>query len=231
MELFFNENIDSNTVEFKLDGFENKHITKTLRKKEGEIIEFTNGKKYCFKTKLINASIKVSTFKVISSYLIKSTKFLHVGISILKSPSRLEVFFEKAVEIGVSEITPIIANRSLKKTLNTKRINKILISALKQSYKFNLPKLNNPILFDDFIKNNNEKIKLIATCENLKKYNLYKLYKKNSRNLIMIGPEGDFTKQELEKANNNGFKNVSLGDTRLRSETAGIVACVIFSMI
>jgi len=231
MELFYNENIDDNTIEFQLDGIENNHINKVLRKKEGDIIMFTNGKSIKFKVKIIKLSKKASLFNVISKEIVSSNNHLHVGISILKSPARFEIFLEKAVEIGISEITPIICDRTLKKSIKLERCYNIIISALKQSYKYNLPKLNPPINFKDFIKSNKEENKLIATCEEFKKESLDKAFNKTKTNIVLIGPEGDFSKNELKDAEINGFKFVTLGNTRLRAETAGIMSCAIFSMI
>ena len=111
------------------------------------------------------------------------------------------------------------------------RCKKLIISAAKQSIKYQLPKLNNPVSFDNFIKSTNEKNRLIATCEELKKEYLNESFDKSKTNVLLIGPEGDFTKDELNKAGIHNFKYVSLGDTRLRAETAGIVSCAIFSMI
>ena len=231
MELFYNKDIDKKTVEFKLDGLENNHIIKVLRKKEGDIITFTNGKKLKFKVKIIKLSKKSSFFKILSSEIIESNKHLHVAISILKSPSRFEIFLEKSVEIGISEITPLICERTLKKKIKIERCNKIIISALKQSFKYKLPKLNKPIKFKDFIKLNSGNNKLIATCENLKKKSLAESFHKSRNNIVLIGPEGDFSKNELIDAEVNGFKFVTLGNTRLRAETAGIISCAMFSMI
>jgi len=170
-------------------------------------------------------------FKVLSFEKVLSNKNLHVAISILKSPARFEIFLEKAVEIGVSEITPIICKRTLRKRVKIERCNKIIISALKQSFKYHLPKFNSPIAFKDFIKSSTEKNKLIATCEELKKESLGKSFKQSETNVILIGPEGDFTKEELKEAKINKFKFVSLGNSRLRAETAGIMSCAIFSTI
>ena len=152
MEIFYNKNISIKTIQFCLDGVENKHINKVLRKKEGDLIIFTNGKNLKFKVKIIKLSKKSSLFKVLSFEKVLSNKNLHVAISILKSPARFEIFLEKAVEIGVSEITPIICKRTLRKRVKIERCNKIIISALKQSFKYHLPKFNSPIAFKDFIK-------------------------------------------------------------------------------
>ncbi len=231
MELFYNKHINKKTLEFQLDGIENNHIIKVLRKKEGDIITFTNGKNLKFKVKIIKLSRKSSLFKILSTEIIKSPNHLHIAISILKSSSRFEIFLEKAVEIGISEITPIICERTLKKNMKIERCNKIIISALKQSFKFNLPKLHNPVKFKDFIELNVGHNNLIATCENLKKKSLLESFHKSKNNILLIGPEGDFSKNELKYADINGFKFVTLGNTRLRAETAGIMSCAIFSMI
>ena len=231
MELFYNDQIDNQTKVFKLKGKEHIHIKKVLRKKEGQKVKFTNGNSYCFSAKIISILEKESNFEIISKTKFKTPPFLHLGMSLLKSQTRFEIFLEKAVEIGVSEITPLICERSQKKNMNLKRSVNILISALKQSNKYFLPKLNEPQNFKNFIKKNKEENKLIATCENYQKKDITKAYNSKKNNLIMIGPEGDFSKSELEKAKLAGFKFVSLGETRLRAETAGIMACAIFSMI
>lgn len=231
MELFYHDQIDNQTKVFKLKGKEHIHIKKVLRKKEGQKVKFTNGNSYCFSAKIISILEKESNFEIISKTKFKTPPFLHLGMSLLKSQTRFEIFLEKAVEIGVSEITPLICERSQKKNMNIKRSINILISALKQSNKYFLPKLNEPQNFKNFVKKNKEENKLIATCENYQKKDITKAYNSKKNNLIMIGPEGDFSKSELEKAKLAGFKFVSLGETRLRAETAGIMACAIFSMI
>ncbi len=231
MELFYNDKIDNQTKVFKLKGKEHIHIKKVLRKKEGQKVKFTNGNSYCFSAKIISILEKESNFEIISKTKFKTPPFLHLGMSLLKSQTRFEIFLEKAVEIGVSEITPLICERSQKKNMNIKRSINILISALKQSNKYFLPKLNEPQNFKNFVQKNKEENKLIATCENYQKKDITKAYNSKKNNLIMIGPEGDFSKSELDKAELAGFKFVSLGETRLRAETAGIMACAIFSMI
>ena len=231
MELFYNDQIDNQTKVFKLEGKEHIHIMKVLRKKEGQIVKFTNGNSYCFSARIISILEKESNFEIISKTKFETPSFLHVAISLLKSQTRFEMFLEKAVEIGVSEITPLICERSQKKNMNVKRSKNILISAIKQSNKYFLPKLNEPQNFKNFVKKNKEENKLLATCEDYQKKNIIKAYDSKKNNLIMIGPEGDFSKSELEKAKLADFQFVSLGENRLRAETAGIMACAIFSMI
>ena len=231
MELFYNDKIDNQTKVFKLEGKEHIHIKKVLRKKEGQIVKFTNGNSYCFSARIISILEKESNFEIISKTKFETPSFLHVAISLLKSQTRFEMFLEKAVEIGVSEITPLICERSQKKNMNVKRSKNILISAIKQSNKYFLPKLNEPQNFKNFVKKNKEENKLLATCEDYQKKNIIKAYDSKKNNLIMIGPEGDFSISELEKAKLADFQFVSLGENRLRAETAGIMACAIFSMI
>ena len=231
MELFYNDQIDNQTKVFKLEGKEHIHIKKVLRKKEGQIVKFTNGESYCFSARIISILEKESNFEIISKTKFEAPPFLNVAISLLKSQTRFEMFLEKAVEIGVSEITPLICERSQKKNMNVKRSKNILISAIKQSNKYFLPKLNEPQNFKNFVKKNKEENKLLATCEDYQKKNIIKAYDSKKNNLIMIGPEGDFSISELEKAKLADFQFVSLGENRLRAESAGIMACAIFSMI
>ena len=138
---------------------------------------------------------------------------------------RYEWFLEKATEIGVSEITPIICDHSERKTIKTDRFDKIIQSAMKQSNQFYLPKLNNSVSFKDFIKTTNSDIKLIAHCEETNKTSLAAIVKPNQNITILIGPEGDFSEKEIKLALENNYLPVTLGNTRLRTETAAIVAC------
>jgi 16S rRNA (uracil1498-N3)-methyltransferase len=138
---------------------------------------------------------------------------------------RYEWFIEKATEIGVQEITPIIGEHSERKIVKTDRLHKILLSAMKQANRFTLPKLNEPVLYKDFIKQKLLGQKFIAHCEEFNKKSLKSVLIPNEDVTILIGPEGDFSTKEIEQAINSNFIPVSLGDTRLRTETAAIVAC------
>jgi len=136
---------------------------------------------------------------------------------------RFEWFLEKATEIGIDEITPIICSHSERKKIKTERCNRILLSAMKQSLKFHVPKLNEAMSLSDFIKQDYEGTKYIAHCEDGEKKEL-KRVNKTEKTIILIGPEGDFSPKEIELALQNQFKAVSLGTSRLRTETAGIIA-------
>lgn len=221
MQLFFSE-INDNKVIFSDD--EKKHLTKVLRKQEGDIISVIDGKGYLYSTKINSLDKNSSLVEIIKKEKKKKKHnyHLHIGIAPTKNITRFEWFLEKATEIGIDEITPIICNRSERKKINIQRCNRILISSIKQSLKFYKPKLNVPSNFSDFIKEKLEGDKLIAHCLKTEKN---KINKSNLKKYtILIGPEGDFTENEISLALKNGFKATTLGKSRLRTETAGIIA-------
>ena len=221
MQLFYLENPKDEII---LSAEESKHATKVLRKKEGDILNFTNGKGHLYKAEITVADTKKCRLKLVSiEQKEKHNYHLHIAIAPTKNMDRLEWFLEKATEIGVDELTPIICSRSERKVIKTERCTRILLSAMKQSLKFQLPKLNETISFKDFIKKDYEGTKYIAHCEDGEKKEL-KAVNKTKKTLILIGPEGDFSKKEIDLALQNQFKAVSLGKSRLRTETAGIIA-------
>jgi 16S rRNA (uracil1498-N3)-methyltransferase len=150
---------------------------------------------------------------------------IHIAIAPTKNMDRLEWFAEKVTEIGIDEITPVFCRFSERKNINMERVEKILVSAMKQSQKAYLPKLNPACPVQQLLKQATESQKFIAHCYEGEKRLLQQLYNKNESALVMIGPEGDFSPEEVEMALQNGFQPVSLGESRLRTETAGVVAC------
>ena len=222
MQLFYLENPEKEII---LSAEESKHATKVLRKKEGDILNFTDGKGGLYKAEITVADSRKCRLKVVSAEQKEKQHnyHLHIAIAPTKNMDRLEWFLEKATEIGIDEITPIICSRSERKIIKTERGNRILLSAMKQSLKYHLPKLNEAISFNDFIKKDYEGKKYIAHCEYGEKKEL-KAVNKTKKTLILIGPEGDFSKKEIDLALQNQFKAVSLGKSRLRTETAGIIA-------
>ncbi len=156
---------------------------------------------------------------------------LHIGIAPTKSIDRFEWFLEKATEIGVSTITPLLCERSERKVLRLDRLEKVIISAMKQSKKAYKPVLNQPMGFKEWLGQDDGEAKLIAHCDEGIKDNLWQMKLSGSIKLA-IGPEGDFSSKEIELATENGFSAISLGSYRLRTETAGIIACsaVYFNM-
>ena len=226
MQLFYNPNINETTKTFAFDKEESKHIIKVLRKKDTDILYVTNGLGFLFKTEITLASDSKCTVQIISFEKKPSQKFrLHLAVAPTKMNDRYEWFLEKATEIGIHEITPIICDRSERKSINNERFDKILLAAMKQSNELYLPKLNPAVTFKEFINQNNEDVKLIAHCEETEKKTLKSVIKPNQNLTIMIGPEGDFSEKEIEVALNHNYVPVTLGATRLRTETAAIVAC------
>lgn len=222
MQLFFTNNQET---EFTLSSEESKHICKVLRKKEGETLNFTDGKGNLLTAKVTTTDMRKTRVEVVSKEQKNKQHnyYLHIAISPTKNIDRFEWFLEKACEIGIDEITPIICNRSERKVIKDERCNRILLSAMKQSLKFHLPKLNDAKILKDFVKQDFDSAKYIAHCEDTEKTEL-KNMQKAKKTLILIGPEGDFSQKEIEMALQNNFKAVSLGKSRLRTETAGIVA-------
>jgi len=221
MQLFFSE-ITDNRINFSLD--EKKHLTKVLRKKVGNELSVIDGKGYLYIVRITSLEKNSFQIKIIRKEKKEKTHnyYLHIAIAPTKNISRFEWFLEKATEIGIDEITPIICQRSERKKINMQRCNKILISSIKQSLKFYKPKLNEPSNFSDFIKEKLEGDKLIAHCLKTEKNKINKSNQK--KYIILIGPEGDFTENEITNALKNGFKATTLGNSRLRTETAGIIA-------
>lgn len=226
MQLFYNPNINETQSSFVFDKEESKHIIKVLRKKEDDILHVTNGLGFLFTTEITIASDNKCTIKINSFEKQDTPKYhLHLAVAPTKMNERYEWFLEKATEIGIQEITPIICEHSERKVIKTDRFQKILESAMKQSLHYYLPKLNEPILFKDFIKTQKSGQLFIAHCEETNKKSLKNELKSNENVTILIGPEGDFSVKEIQLAIDNNFIPVSLGNTRLRTETAAIVAC------
>ncbi|MBN2166026.1 MAG: 16S rRNA (uracil(1498)-N(3))-methyltransferase [Marinilabiliaceae bacterium] len=231
MELFFEPSITPGVT--ILNEHESKHCINVLRKKTDSTINVTNGKGDLFLCKIIEANskgCKIELIETIKTELLKP--HIHVAIAPTKNIERFEWFLEKATEIGISEITPLICFHSERRNIRIDRCHKIIVSAMKQSLKFTIPILNEPVKFKHFIKNNSSPNRFIAYCDyNSNKKLLKHAYSKNNDALILIGPEGDFSIQEIDDAFNNNFIPISLGKNRLRTETAGIVACNTFSLI
>lgn len=226
MQLFYNPDIDETTESFFFDKEESRHIIKVLRKKDSDILHVTNGLGLLFETEITLASDNKCIVEVLSIKKADEPKFkLHLAVAPTKMNDRFEWFLEKATEIGIQEITPIICDRSERKVINLERFEKIILSAMKQSNETYLPKLNEAISFKEFVKQKNEGLQLIAHCEETDKKSLKEVLKPNESVMMLIGPEGDFSEKEIALALENNFQPVTLGNTRLRTETAAVVAC------
>jgi 16S rRNA (uracil1498-N3)-methyltransferase len=226
MQLFYNPDIDETTETFSFDKEESRHIIKVLRKKDSDILHVTNGLGLLFETEITLASDNKCIVNVLSIKKTPEPKFrLHLAVAPTKMNDRFEWFLEKATEIGIQEITPVICDRSERKVINMERFEKIILSAMKQSNETYLPKLNEAISFKEFIKQKNDGLQLIAHCEETDKKSLKDVLKPNENVTLLIGPEGDFSEKEIALALENNFQPVMLGNTRLRTETAAVVAC------
>ena len=226
MQLFYNPTINESTEVFSFDKEESKHIIKVLRKKDTDILHVTNGLGFLFTTEITLASDSKCTVKVNSITKGEQSNYnLHLAVAPTKMNDRFEWFLEKATEIGIHEITPIICDHSERKSVNKERFEKIILTAMKQSNTLFLPKLNPAVSFKDFIKQDQNGTRLIAHCEETNKKSLKSVLQKDTSYTILIGPEGDFSTKEIQLALENTFIPVTLGNTRLRTETAAVVAC------
>ena len=224
MNLFYTPKINSEI--YILDQDESRHCIKVLRLKIGDEIFLTDGKGNLFKCELIEDNPKKCTVRVVDiqkEYEKREVK-IHLAVAPTKNISRFEWFLEKATEIGVDEITPIISEHSERKIIKPERLNKVITAALKQSLKAYHPVLNEMKKFKEFIDIDFAGEKYIGFCEDNPEL-LKKIYPKGKDALILIGPEGDFSKKEIQIAKQKGFIPISLGDSRLRTETAAVVAC------
>lgn len=233
MRLFYDPEISGDF--HVLNEEESKHCTKVLRLGNGDEIYLTDGKGNMYKTEIMELHQKKTILKILETFpeYGKKSYSLQIAIAPTKNTDRLEWFIEKATEIGIDEISPVICKNSERKFIKPDRLNRIAEAAMKQSYKAYHPIINEQTDFVKFIKQSlNYEQKFIAHCEDeYEKIYLGKILKKNSSAIVLIGPEGDFNPQEIELAKAAGFIPVSLGESRLRTETAGVVACGIVSVI
>ena len=218
MDLFYS-NFDKDSRLITINQTDSKHITKAFRKKIGDIIKITNGKgSICDAVIVENGrEIKVEIKKV-TNYKAEEIS-IHVAISPLKNPSRFEWFVEKATELGINQITPIISEFSEKKKVNIERLERIIISSMKQSNQCYKPIINDVDNYLNFITNNNDE-KIMANMKTDNK--LDKGFIKSNNICLMIGPEGGFSDKEIIQALESNVKEITLGKNRLRTETAAI---------
>ena len=232
MQLFYNSDIKQGDSNFFFDKEESKHIVKVLRKKESDKIFITNGLGFLFESEIILASEKKCEVKITKETFQEPDKFhTHIVVAPTKMNDRLEWFLEKATEIGIHEITPIICDHSERKVYKIDRAEKIIQAAMKQSLHYYIPKINEPISFSQFVKSNIDGQKFIAHCEETDKKSFKNEVKKDEKITILIGPEGDFSSKEINLTIENNFIPVTLGNTRLRTETAALVACHTIALI
>jgi 16S rRNA (uracil1498-N3)-methyltransferase len=226
MQIFYAPDITGDT--YILDANESKHLIRVLRMGEGSKVRLIDGKGNLYEG-IISVPDQTGCIIKITGKTIgfeKREYSLQIAISPLKNPERFEWFIEKSVEIGIDEITPIICRNTEKPGIKSGRINNLIISAMKQSIKATKTILNEPMNFNDFIGLASNGILMIAHCnDSVNRNRIMDVYSKKENAVILIGPEGDFSKDEIESANSKGFRNIHLGSSRLRTETAGVAAC------
>jgi 16S rRNA (uracil1498-N3)-methyltransferase len=225
MNSFYLPNIFGKTIRLSLE--ESKHCVKVLRLKSGDRIQLMNGKGSIFEAAILDPDPKGCQLEIVDEISISSSRNYHLTIAIAptKNMDRLEWFMEKSTEIGIDRIVPLICQHAERKEVKTERLEKILVAAMKQSGQAFLPDLTSQITFRKLVNNEFDGLKYIAHCDNGPKTNLKDALQTGKNVLILIGPEGDFDPSEIELALKNGFVPVSLGASRLRTETAGVVAC------
>lgn len=224
MHIFYTPDIETN---LELPEEEAKHCIKVLRLEIGEEVMLTDGKGAFYRAKVDVISGKKCTVCVLEKYnWIKPWKnHIHIALAPTKNMDRVEWFVEKAAEIGIDELTFLSCRYSERKVVKNDRIERILVSAIKQSKKANLPHLNGMVDFKTFILSVNCTRKFIAHCYDNNKQLLRDLINPGEDTIVLIGPEGDFSEDEVALALENGFVPISLGGSRLRTETAALVAC------
>ncbi len=225
MHIFYTPDIHSDV--YILSEEESKHCIKVLRLDAGNLLYLVDGKGGLYDAVVEDPHPKRTKLKILGKLenFGKRNHYVHIAIAPTKNIERVEWFLEKATEIGIDEVTPIICDRSERKEIKTERLNKVITSAIKQSIKAYHPVLNEAVRYSDFITKSRNSQKFIAHCMDGAKSTIKDQLILNSNYLIVIGPEGDFTHEELEAAITNDFIPVSLGDSRLRTETAALEAC------
>ena len=204
-----------------------KHVVQVLRMKPAEKLQLTDGAGNLLTAEITDDHKKKCTVKIVEkSAVLKKKKEICVAVSLLKSASRFEWFLEKATEIGVTEIIPLLCERTEKQHFRHDRMKQVLISAMMQSKQVWLPTLHEPIVFSNVITSSAYKSKLIAHCEADNKQSI-KNFSGGESIQVLIGPEGDFSRGEISLALHNNYIPVALGNTRLRTETAAITAAAL----
>lgn len=229
LPFFFEATLNASESVFTLSEETSKHCVQVLRMKEGTPLHLTNGKGLLTKAVLQESHKKKSVVNIVNKQIVtEPSKKISVGISLLKNASRFEWFLEKATEVGVTEIVPLLCKRTERQHFRFDRMNHILIAAMLQSEQTWLPVLHEPVVFEKVVYENNCATKLIAHCYEADKKSIV-AYNTHQSSQILIGPEGDFTEEEIQLAIQHHFQQVHLGNHRLRTETAGITAAILLN--
>jgi 16S rRNA (uracil1498-N3)-methyltransferase len=221
---FYEPNIVAGQTSFTLNEISSKHCVQVLRMQENQRVDITNGMGYLFEAIIVNAHKKNTLVQIQSEkFIAASSQKITLGIGLLKNLTRLEWLLEKATEMGVYEIMPLLCEHTLFEKFKLERFQNILQSAMIQSQQVWLPLLATPVKFKEAIQNQKQAQKLIAHCEAGNKINIKEI-EASADLLLFIGPEGDFSTAEIELALANNYQAIHLGPTRLRTETAALFA-------
>lgn len=230
MTLFYAPDILENPF---LPEDESAHCTRVLRLQAGAVVQIIDGKGTLYDAAIVAPHAKRTEVKIVSAHpdFGRRPFRLHLAVAPTKNSDRFEWFVEKATEIGVDEITPLLCRYSERRAIRPERIEKILVSASKQSYKARIPRLNPMTAVDEFLQHVREPYRFVAHCYEGDKPHLLHVCPPKSEVVIMVGPEGDFSRDEVDLAVNQHFVPVTLGASRLRTETAGVVACHLAAVV
>jgi len=225
MHLFYISNLDSDLVELPKE--ESQHCTRVLRLTNGDEIHLADGNGQMCRASIVNADGKACLVRITDrrhEYQKRDYR-LHIAVAPTKNLSRMEWFLEKAVEIGIDELTPLVCAHSERDTLKVERLEKIAVSAMKQSLKAYKPTINEPVNINKFLQTPDDGQKFIAYCDGDTRVSLKEAYTPHSNAVVLIGPEGDFSATEIGAAFAAGYKPITLGNSRLRTETAALATC------
>lgn len=233
LPFFYKEDLVASNTDVVLDEDTSKHVVQVLRMQNGEQLQLTNGRGGLFTCEITDNNRKRCAVKIIKTINgQRSTNNITIAISLIKNSSRLEWFLEKATELGITEIIPLVCTRTEKTAFKLDRMKSILVSAMLQSQQCYLPVLHDPTRFELVIASSGHQQKFIAHCIEAEKRNLSEMINASLfSKIILIGPEGDFTPAEIEQALQYHFIAVALGETRLRTETAGIAAACLLCLV
>ena len=226
-QLFYAPHIENSLAQLDIE--ESRHLLTVLRRQVGDRLQLTDGKGFFYEAEIAEAGKKQALVRILKTTSSpEPTARLHIAIAPTKQIDRFEWFLEKATEIGIQEITPLRCKRSERTNIRLDRLEKILVSAMKQSLQSRLPILHPLTNFSELMKKTVEPQRFIAWCPEEPPPHLNNLLQPATDTLILIGPEGDFTPEEVALAQGKGFLPVNLGATRLRTETAGLVGVMAF---
>ena len=230
MHLFYTPELAPQHKQFMLNEEESKHAIRVLRLIAGDKVILIDGRGGWYDAVIIDPHPKRTTLNIesVKESLNASSYKLHIAVAPTKNIDRLEWFLEKATEIGIQEITPIICDHSERKEVKVDRLNKVLVAAMKQSLKAYMPKINPAISLQQFFRGQEGSTaqKAIAHCVDAEKQYASEVFSTKGDYLMLIGPEGDFSEKEIEQALALGYAPLSLGNSRLRTETAALTSCI-----